>query len=76
MSLARHRQIQVVERAILPEELGNASEVLLAGTAAEVTPVRRIGPHSYTPGRITETLHRDFEALVRLPPEEVARRAA
>jgi branched-chain amino acid aminotransferase len=76
MSLARHRQIKVVERTILPEELGNATEVLLAGTAAEVTPVREIGPHHYTPGRITETLRRDFEALVRLPPDEVARRAA
>lgn len=76
MSLARHRQIRVVERTILPEELANASEAILAGTAAEITPVRQIGPHHYSPGRITETLHRDFEALVRLPPEEVARRAA
>jgi branched-chain amino acid aminotransferase len=76
MSLAHRRQIRVVERAILPEELGAASEVLLAGTAAEVTPVRRIGAHSYTPGRITETLCRDFETLVRLPPDEVARLAA
>jgi branched-chain amino acid aminotransferase len=76
MSLARHRQIRVVERTIMPEELATASEVILAGTAAEITPVRQIGPHHYSPGRITETLHRDFEALVRLPPEEVARRAA
>lgn len=76
MSLARRRQIVAVERAIQPGELGNATEVLLAGTAAEVTPVRQIGPHSYTPGRITETLHRDYEALVHLSPEEVARRAA
>ncbi|MDA8050965.1 MAG: branched-chain amino acid aminotransferase [Rhodospirillales bacterium] len=76
MSLARHRQIRVVERAIMPEELAKASEVLLAGTAAEVTPVSRIGPHHYTPGAITETISRDFTALVRLSPEEVARRAA
>lgn len=76
MSLARHRQIRVVERAIMPEELAKASEVLLAGTAAEVTPVSRIGPHHYTPGAITETISRDFTALVTLSPEEVARRAA
>jgi branched-chain amino acid aminotransferase len=76
MSLARHRQIRVVERTILPEELANASEAILAGTAAEITPVRQIGPYHYSPGRITETLHRDFETLVRLPPDEVARRAA
>ncbi len=76
MSLARHRQIRVIERTILPAELATASEVILAGTAAEITPVRQIGPYHYSPGRITETLHRDFETLVRLPPEEVARRAA
>ncbi len=76
MSLARRRQIRVVERAIMPEELGAASEVLLAGTAAEVTPVRQIGAHHYTPGRITETIAADYAALVRVPADEVARRAA
>jgi branched-chain amino acid aminotransferase len=76
MSLARQRQISVVERAILPEELAKASEVLLVGTAAEVTPVRRIGPHCYTPGQITETLCKDYEILVRQSPEDAARRAA
>ncbi|HUC17243.1 MAG TPA: branched-chain amino acid aminotransferase [Acetobacteraceae bacterium] len=76
MDLARQRRIRAVERAILPEALAQASEVLLVGTAAEVTPVRRIGPHAYTPGQITETLRKDYEALVRLPPEEAARRAA
>lgn len=76
MGLARHRQICVVERAILPEEMQRASEALLVGTAAEVTPVRQIGPHHFTPGEITETLVRDYAALVRMPAEEVARRAA
>ena len=68
--------MKVVERVIMPEELPRASEVFLAGTAAEVTPVRQIGEHSYTPGRITETLLRDYEGLVRMTPEEVAKRAA
>ena len=76
MSLARRRQMKVVERAIEEQELASASEVFLAGTAAEVTPVRQIGEHRYTPGPITETLLRDYEALVRMPPEEVARLAA
>ena len=76
MSLARHRQIKVVERAIMPEELKRATEVFLAGTAAEVTPVRQIGELSYTPSTITETLMNDYEALVRKSPEEVAKLAA
>ncbi len=74
ISLAKQRQIKIVERAIRPEEMAGASEAFLAGTAAEVTPIREIGPdHTFTPGQITETLLRDYDRLVRLPPEEVAR---
>jgi len=76
MALARHRQIKVVERTVPEGDLKRATEVFLAGTAAEVTPVRKIGDLTYTPGTITETLMKDYEALVRLSPEEVARRAA
>ncbi|MBS7789115.1 branched-chain amino acid aminotransferase [Roseococcus sp. SDR] len=64
MDLARKRQMKVVERVIHPDELPKASEVFLAGTAAEVTPVRRIGAHDFTPGAITETLMKDYDALV------------
>lgn len=73
MSLAKNRQMRVIERPIMPDEMPKASEVFLAGTAAEVTPVREIGPHSFTPGRITETLLKDYDALVRKSPEEVAK---
>jgi branched-chain amino acid aminotransferase len=76
MALARARQIPVVERAIMPEEMAGASEVFLAGTAAEVTPVRQIGALQFTPGQVTETLLGDYEALVRMEPAEVERRAA
>ncbi|MBV9735488.1 MAG: branched-chain amino acid aminotransferase [Acidisphaera sp.] len=76
MALARRLQMQVVQRAIMPEELGRASEAFIVGTAAEVTAVRSIGAHAYTPGRVTETLLGEFQRLVRLAPEEVARLAA
>jgi branched-chain amino acid aminotransferase len=76
MGLARRRQIPVIERAMQPEELANVTEVFLAGTAAEVTPVRQIGEHIFAPGQITKTLLTDYEALVRMPPEEVAARLA
>ncbi|MBV9656094.1 MAG: branched-chain amino acid aminotransferase [Acetobacteraceae bacterium] len=76
MALARSRQINVIERPIMPEEMANATEVFLAGTAAEVTPVRQIGDYTFTPGAITEALVRDYTQLVQLPPEEVARRLA
>ena len=65
MGLARSRQIKVVERAIQPEELGKAQEVFLTGTAAEVTPVREIGPYKFTPGRVCKQLVEDFEKATR-----------
>jgi branched-chain amino acid aminotransferase len=49
--------------------------VFLTGTAAEVTPVRQIGELQFRPSRMTETLLRDYEQLVRLPPAEVEARA-
>ena len=76
MALARRRQIPVVERTILPEELDRAQEVFLAGTAAEVTPIRVIGEQHFTPGRITEVLVEDYEALVRMSPDDVEARMA
>src|SRR4051812_27941968 len=76
MAIARRHQIKVVERAIEAKELADATEVFLAGTAAEVTPVRQIGEHMYAPGRITQTLLQDYEQLVRMSPADVAKRAA
>ena len=73
MALARRKQMKVVERPIEAKELGRATEVFLAGTAAEVCAVREIAGHSYTPGQITETLMRDYDALVQRSPDEVAR---
>ncbi|HEY0204559.1 MAG TPA: branched-chain amino acid aminotransferase [Acetobacteraceae bacterium] len=73
MGIARRHQMKVVERVIMPDEMKHASEVFLAGTAAEVTPVREIAGQGYTPGKITETLLRDYEALVNMSPADVAR---
>jgi branched-chain amino acid aminotransferase len=76
MGLAKARGIDVVERHIPPEDLAKAQEIFLAGTAAEITPVRQIDNLHFTPGEITKTLLADYEALVLMAPEEVARRAA
>jgi branched-chain amino acid aminotransferase len=76
MGLAREHQIKVVERTIAESEIKDASEVFLAGTAAEVTPVREIAGTTFTPGKITETLMRDYEGLVRQSPDAVAKRGA
>src|SRR5271166_841038 len=73
LSLARRNQMTVIERQIDPSELAVATEAFLAGTAAEVTAVREIGPYRFTPGTITEALMKDYDRLVIKPPEEVAR---
>ncbi len=71
MRIAKRHQMKVVERAIQPEEMAQASEAFLVGTAAEVTPVRQIGPYHFTPGVVTQTLLQDFEKLVQMAPAEV-----
>ena len=65
IELAKRRGINVVERTIMPDELSTFTECFIVGTAAEVTPVREIGPHAYTPGRVTETLLADYMAEVQ-----------
>jgi len=64
MGLAKERGIEVIERHINPEELANASEVFLTGTAVEVTPVSQIGEYNFTPGETTRMLMEDYDTLV------------
>lgn len=65
IGLARDAGLKVVERAIMPEELAGATECFLTGTAAEVTPVREIGPYTFTPGEISRKLISSYDELVR-----------
>jgi branched-chain amino acid aminotransferase len=67
MGLAKARQIKVVERGIMPEELGKAQEVFVTGTAAEVTPVTEIGQYKFPVGPISKQLMADFDKMVRQP---------
>lgn len=65
IKLAKSRQIEVVERAIFPDELSTFSECFITGTAAEITPVAEIGDVKYNPGEITGNLVDDYDKLVR-----------
>ena len=65
IDLAKRRGIEVVERAILPNELEGFSECFITGTAAEVTPVAEIGPYNFVPGAVTKTLLEDYMAEVQ-----------
>jgi branched-chain amino acid aminotransferase len=65
IDLAKARQIEVVERTIMPEEMADFEECFLTGTAAEVTPVSEIGEYTFTPGEISLNLMRDYDHAVR-----------
>ena len=64
MQLAKDRGYKIIERHIQPEELANASEIFVTGTAAEVTPVGKIDDLVFEVGEITKTLREDYEKLV------------
>ena len=64
IELARKRGFEVIERRIMPDELGAFSECFITGSAAEVTPVREIAGTHYQPGRISEALLNDYMAAV------------
>jgi branched-chain amino acid aminotransferase len=72
VDLARGRGIEVIERHIRPEELSDAQEVFLTGTAVEITPVREIDDHRFEVGQITRQLIGDFDALTRAPAQRQA----
>lgn len=64
IELAKARGIEVIERAIMPDELANATEVFLTGTAAEVTPVGVIDAHTFTVGEISQWMMEDYDKVV------------
>ncbi|WP_334127401.1 branched-chain amino acid aminotransferase [Sneathiella sp.] len=65
IDLAKARGIEVVQRAIMPEEMAGFQECFLTGTAAEVTPVSSIGDYKFTPGEVCAALIKDYENCVR-----------
>lgn len=64
IDLARARDIEVIERAIMPEELKDATEIFLTGTAAEVTPVGKIDDLKFTVGDISKWMMDDYDRAV------------
>ena len=66
MALAAARQIPVRERTGSRATSCRISlECFLTGTAAEVTPVAKIGPYRFKPGKISEMLMNDYATDVR-----------
>ena len=64
IELARRNGYTVTEKRIMPDDLPGYSECFITGTAAEVTPVREIGPYNFQPGPITRSLIEAYTAEV------------
>lgn len=64
IALAQARGVEIVERAIMPDEMEGFEECFITGTAAEVTPVSEIGPYKFTPGELSMNLMEDYTKLV------------
>ncbi len=65
IGLLRERGVVVHERHILPEELEGFEQCWLTGTAAEVTPVGRIGEYGFEVGALTRDVVAAYEKVVR-----------
>ncbi|WP_226780109.1 branched-chain amino acid aminotransferase [Oceaniglobus trochenteri] len=65
IGMLKDRQIKVHERHIMPEELEGFEQCWLTGTAAEVTPVGKIGDYNFEVGTITRDIAEGYEKLVR-----------
>jgi branched-chain amino acid aminotransferase len=64
MKIAKDHGVGVVERKIMPEEMSDAEECFLTGTAAEVTPVQSIGDYKFKPGNLCLKFTRAYSELV------------
>ena len=65
IGMLKDRQVKVHERHIEPGELEGFQQCWLTGTAAEVTPVGRIGDYSFEVGALARDIAEGYERLVR-----------
>ena len=65
LKMLRDDGVTVHERHIMPEELEGFEQCWLTGSAAEVTPVGKIGDWSFEVGALTRDVTEGYERLVR-----------
>ena len=66
IEMVKNQGFNLVEKYILPNEIGDYDEALLTGTAAEITPIQSIDDINYNTGKNTTSykLMNDFTDLV------------
>ncbi|SFI06435.1 branched-chain amino acid aminotransferase [Albimonas pacifica] len=65
IDLLKQKDVEVIERHIMPDELESFEQCWLTGTAAEVTPVGKIGDYSFDVGPMAVGIANEYERLVR-----------
>ena len=65
LQMLREKGVTVHERHIMPEEMEGFEQCWLTGTAAEVTPVGRIGDFTFEVGALALDVAESYETLVR-----------
>ena len=76
IDLARQQGLEVIERAIWPEELDDFDEMFLTGSAVEVMPVAEAGQWRFDLGPVGRQLRADYLDLVNGRSEALESRAA
>lgn len=64
IELAGKRGIEVIERAIMPEEMADFEQAFITGTAAEITPLSQIADYTFEVGEVCMNMVRDYDDLV------------
>lgn len=65
IEIAKSLDIEVIEKYITKEELEDADEIFLTGTAIEIRPIGYILEKQYQIGEITELLIEEYHKLIR-----------
>jgi len=65
LTMLAEKGVALHERHIMPEEMEGFQQCWLTGTAAEVTPVGRIGDYSFEVGALALDIAESYESLVR-----------
>jgi len=64
IELAENAGIEVIERAIMPEEFARTQEVFLTGSAYEIIPVGKIDQYEFTVGPMTKKIQQLYYQAV------------
>jgi branched-chain amino acid aminotransferase len=65
ITLAKDKGYTLIERHIMPDEIGGFDECFLTGSAAEIAAVGSIDQHKYTVGPVVRDIRSAYEDLVR-----------